>query len=591
VHTTLAVYVNSDDALLMWTVDEVADDCQGFAVQRELTRDGQKTIGWLENYAPPGAADHQNGELHSSDKRPFRAFTWTDHSVGPGDTVRYRVVPARGAPPPNAVPSEADASEWSPERLIGAPSDTPYSAYFNRGFVISQFLSRYLDKKFPGLEREEQLAKFKKSITEDVENDIRRFLSGQLREEMLRLLADVAADEEVYAALFELTDKELVPALAALGPRAHVVLANGSIQVKEDEEGHAIETTTEARKRDENEKARQTLLDHHVDVEERNRFVAPKPLAHNKFLVVVNAAGDAQRVWTGSTNWTPTGLCTQLNNGLLIEDPRVADAYLKQWHELRKAESNHPRDLAASNGQPTDVGDGQPGSIRTSVHFTRAPSVQKPKRGVDLEALADIVRGAQQGILFLMFIPGGTGTFADVQALSQANPDLLVRGVVSELPKGRQDEHTGTRTTVDVTLFGTPQGKVGPITFEAVQPEGMKHPAASWAVETTREQFLDEIGHAIIHSKVLIVDPFSDDPTVVTGSHNFSISASQSNDENFVVIRGDRALAEAYAVNAESAWRHYAGRALKPHAHLKGVEYLRALLADQRPHEGFWGLA
>jgi hypothetical protein len=43
------------------------------------------------------------------------------------------------------------------------------------------------------------------------------FLSGQLRDRMLRLLGDVADDEEVYAAIFELGDLELVPALAGLG--------------------------------------------------------------------------------------------------------------------------------------------------------------------------------------------------------------------------------------------------------------------------------------------------------------------------------------------------------------------------------------
>jgi phosphatidylserine/phosphatidylglycerophosphate/cardiolipin synthase-like enzyme len=167
-----------------------------------------------------------------------------------------------------------------------------------------------------------------------------------------------------------------------------------------------------------------------------------------------------------------------------------------------------------------------------------------------------------------------------------------VRGVVSELPRGRQDEKSGRTTRVRVTLFGAADPALArPRTFDVVQPEGRAHPAADWAVETTRDQFLGNIGHAIIHSKVLLVDPFSDDPIVVTGSHNFSLSASGKNDENFVVVRGDRALAEAYAVNVESAWRHYAGRAGNPHPGLAGIDYLRALLADQRREETLWQLA
>lgn len=50
----------------------------------------------------------------------------------------------------------------------------------------------------------------------------------------------------------------------------------------------------------------------------------PGALAHNKFLVVIDSAGNPQAVWTGSTNWTTTGLCTQLNDALLVDDPTIA---------------------------------------------------------------------------------------------------------------------------------------------------------------------------------------------------------------------------------------------------------------------------
>ena len=170
-----------------------------------------------------------------------------------------------------------------------------------------------------------------------------------------------------------------------------------------------------------------------------------------------------------------------------------------------------------------------------------------------------------------------------------ARPDLVVRGVVSELPNGREDEKTGDTTTVRVHVVGGADGVITK-TVEVVQPEGKQHPTAFWAAETTHDQFKQGIGWAIIHSKVLVVDPFSDDPTVVTGSHNFSISASEHNDENFVVVRGDPVLAEAYAVNVDSAWRHYASRIATPHADLVGHAYLDALLEDRRADEAFWHL-
>jgi phosphatidylserine/phosphatidylglycerophosphate/cardiolipin synthase-like enzyme len=583
--TTLVVYVNSDDALLLWSADELDERLEGFSVQRKLQHGtAAEETTWIDNYAPPGVKAYQNGDHVPSDQRPFRMFSWTDHGVGAGDKVRYRVVPFLAG---TTAPSVELASAWSKRVTLGPAKNARNRAFFNRGFVISQFISRYLDEHFPGMNRIAALKKFKDEITTKLDNTIRVFLSGEVRTALLDLLDGVTqGDGEVYAALFELGDDELIQHLLPLGGRAHLVLANGSIEVKKDPQTHkALETAAEARKRDENRAARKQLRQHGVDVQTKNRFVSPGALAHNKFLVVTDKKGKPVKVWTGSTNWTTTGLCTQLNNALLVEDATVAAAYLAQWQALRDAGSAHPAALPDANQTPTDVGGNKPGTVRSSVHFTRAP--QK----VDLTELGAIVRTAKEGLLFLMFIPGATGVLADVLKLAKAEPKLLVRGVVSELPKGRQDEKTGKTTTVKVTIVGSASPNVdGSQTFDVVQPEGHKHTAAWWAAETTHSQFLSGIGHAIIHSKVLIIDPFTNDPTLVTGSHNFSNSASQNNDENFIVIRGDRALAQAYAVNAESAWRHYAHRAGNPHPNLTGINYLRALLADQRHEEPFWHL-
>ncbi len=100
----------------------------------------------------------------------------------------------------------------------------------------------------------------------------------------------------------------------------------------------------------------------------------------------------------------------------------------------------------------------------------------------------------------------------------------------------------------------------------AVQPEGVSHDFAWWVKEVTRSQFITTqrnpgIGHAITHAKMIVVDPLSDDCAVVTGSHNFSGAASEQNDENFVIVRGARALAEAYSVACLSTYRHYRWRA------------------------------
>jgi len=74
------------------------------------------------------------------------------------------------------------------------------------------------------------------------------------------------------------------------------------------------------------------------------------------------------------------------------------------------------------------------------------------------------------------------------------------------------------------------------------------------------EAELNKYGFAIIHNKIVVIDPFSDNCAVVTGSHNLGFRASHNNDDNLVVIRGHRGLAEAYACHVLDIYDHYAWR-------------------------------
>jgi phosphatidylserine/phosphatidylglycerophosphate/cardiolipin synthase-like enzyme len=122
--------------------------------------------------------------------------------------------------------------------------------------------------------------------------------------------------------------------------------------------------------------------------------------------------------------------------------------------------------------------------------------------------------------------------------------------------------------------------------------------------EVTRRQFLfpfqnPGIGHAITHSKMIVIDPFTDHCKVITGSHNFSGAASEKNDDNFIVARGNKALAEAYAVACLGTYEHYAWRAyvkrrseegLRPWSHLSTQPAWqgRYLSAARKKHLALW---
>src|SRR5690242_9835993 len=546
--TKLRVFVNEDDALIFWSIAKPIPGCRGFAVQRHIKRKGKKKTeadflvnrtGFEneETHAKSNGKPNGQGPLvKPSTEWPFQRFSWTDHDAETGDAVSYRVIPMIRNGDGALQQDEANASEWSKERVLGT-SKGVFKPFFNRGFVMSQFMARYLK------ERKLSLAQFKDTIKDKDDQTIRHFLSGDLRLALLNELAvALKTGGQVYAALFELSDDELISALEKLKGNANVVLANGSVQAKKGE------TAADARRRDENEEARKRLRKKGVDVkvEQKDRFISPGALGHNKFLVRTDKKGNPISVWTGSTNWAPTGLCTQVNNGILIENPEVAAVYLKQWHALREAKSAFPKPFIAANSKPKAIGADKAGSVRSIVWFTRT------SKNVDLAALEAEVRKAKQGILFLMFMPGAKGVLSAIFELSK-RPDLYVRGVVSTLPKGFGDE-----SQVDVKLVNGEERKQARLNI--IQPEGVKHKFANFAAEVTRSEFLSKVGHAIIHSKVLVIDPFSKDPVVITGSHNFSGTASTKNDENFIIVKGDRDLAEAYAVNIMGAYAHYSWR-------------------------------
>ena len=545
--TKLRVYVNEDDALLFWSIPKPIPGCRGFAIQRRIKRKGKKKtdedfllnrLGFAHEKPAKtnGKSNGNSPNVRPSTEWPFQRFSWTDHDAETGDTVSYRVIPVIRNAGGDLEQKEAEASEWSPPRVLGTTKGQ-FKPFFNRGFVMSQFMARFLKEK------NLTLPQFKNTIQDKDDQTIRQFLSGDLRRALLNEL-DIALKKggQVYAALFELSDDELISALEKLKGNANVVLANGSVQAKKGE------SSADARRRDENEAARKRLLKKGVDVkvERKDRFISPGALGHNKFLVRTDKKGNPVSVWTGSTNWAPTGLCTQVNNGILIENPDVAAVYLKQWHALREAKSEFPKPFIAANSQPKPIGDDKAGTVRSIVWFTRT------NKSVDLAALEAEVRKAKEGILFLMFMPGAKGVLAAISELSH-RPDLYVRGVVSTLPKGFGDE-----SQVDVKLVNGEERKQARLNI--IQPEGVKHKFANFAAEVTRSEFLSKVGHAIIHSKVLVIDPFSKDPVVVTGSHNFSGTASTKNDENFIIVKGDRDLAEAYAVNIMGAYAHYRWR-------------------------------
>jgi phosphatidylserine/phosphatidylglycerophosphate/cardiolipin synthase-like enzyme len=60
-----------------------------------------------------------------------------------------------------------------------------------------------------------------------------------------------------------------------------------------------------------------------------------------------------------------------------------------------------------------------------------------------------------------------------------------------------------------------------------------------------------------VHSKVIVIDPFGENPVVMTGSHNLGFKASSENDDNLIIFEGNAPLAAAYAINIVAIFQTY----------------------------------
>lgn len=165
-----------------------------------------------------------------------------------------------------------------------------------------------------------------------------------------------------------------------------------------------------------------------------------------------------------------------------------------------------------------------------------------------------IIRNAQQAILFLAFQPGSPSIVDIIAEAEKANPSLFIRGALTDAGAANRF-YVGIKGGAPPTNQKRPAGAPPlPQDYRVISARGVKDNVGLW------EDELNSAGHAVIHDKILVVDPFTDNCVVVTGSHNLGYTASYNNDENMAIIRGHRALAEAYAAHALDVYDHYAWR-------------------------------
>lgn len=559
-------FSNNDIALVAWTFDRHLDGCLGFAVHQVDEKGNDTVLPALARFA----TQDKNLKL-TTEQAPIQKFWWKDLFARRGGTYHYRIVPMGGTPGGTLTPL-AGVEELVSNKVTLTEKRQPFSAYFNRGIVATQALSHALNNH-PSIA----------ALTPHILNPadpIRIRLMGQLSEGVTSLLDRADADGGViHAALYELNDPNGLEKKLQANPASRTVILGNEM---------SVDPKTKENIEDADSDNRAALKAAGVTV--IDRLLGKGSIPHNKFMVL-SQKGAPVAVLSGSTNWTSTGLCTQTNNALVIESKDVAQRYIDAWNAIKadvdtaggdqkKLQSATQRGFNRKNNdssikKPIKLG----GGVTVEVMFSpnTNSTLKSPPKEVpnDMKRVFDLMAGAKQAVLFLAFDPGNNSILDAAGKALAANPDLFVRGALTSPVRatnfstalhqgGAADQHGPSKPGVIVVGEpGKPKKKGAKL--PSAKPDFRAVPAG--AINATDafgawEAELAKFGFAIIHNKVVVIDPFSDNCTVVTGSHNLGFRASHNNDENMLIIRGHRPLAEAYACHVLDLYDHYAFRFL-----------------------------
>jgi phosphatidylserine/phosphatidylglycerophosphate/cardiolipin synthase-like enzyme len=246
-------------------------------------------------------------------------------------------------------------------------------------------------------------------------------------------------------------------------------------------------------------------------------------ISHNKFIVLLKN-GQPQEVWTGSTNFTRGGIFGQSNVGHIIRDPKVAASYLRYWENLAK--DPEAKDLRKWTGQETADPDGAPSPNSIMAIFSPRKSLKA------LEWYAEQMDDATQ----MVNLTAAFGVNKKLAEVLGKDKDYL-RFLLLERRGKNYDVYAKDR---DV------QVSIG----SKIEDDTLYR----W----TREKLTNFNFHVrYIHTKYMLIDALTDNPTVITGSANFSDASTKENDENMVVIQDDTRVADIYLGEFMRLFHHF----------------------------------
>lgn len=515
----LALRAIAGSHVVLLAIDLPEVDCpglMGFAIHRtDHTEDeaywieGMKTFAKTDPGLPPGAK-------YATNRHPIQGFTWSDFTAKPGHRYTYRIQAMRGTPEALVKFRQVSATVTTESEAAG-----DHDVFFNRGAAASQEFAR----------RFGAMADLRKAPPEDPRW---AWLSRGAAEAILGFVERAEdARWSLRVAAYEFRLDAFATALAAARGRGV------DVAVLYDGNPNAPDAKGRVFPRDDNRAtaARAGLQAACIERVTRSDVKSP-PISHHKFIVLLKD-GKPQAVLTGSTNFSRGGVFGQANVVHVVEAPAVAAAFLACW-DLIRVNPNHPElrtKLSALNRLPED----KPPRGTTTLMSPQSSDAA-------LRWYAAQAKSAD-GALFMTFAFGMNDLFQDAYRNGRAplRYALLDKLVAPGIAKARRS--VAEKAMTKLRFAKENRFAVGNRLTTNLFDRWMKESVSGL---NQHVQY--------IHTKFMLIDPLGSDPIVVTGSANFSAASTTDNDENMLVIRGNRRVADVYLGEYMRLWNHYAFR-------------------------------
>lgn len=350
--------------------------------------------------------------------------------------------------------------------------------------------------------------KFGTKRPEDVEK--RRafiWLSRGLEEAMLSFISQASGPE--YGLRASVYEFNYLPVLKAFRKAA--------------DQGADVKIVYDSRKENPREQSDAAIDKAGIRALVKRREANPSYLSHNKFIILLKK-GKPLELWSGSTNITLGGIFGQANVGHIVRDKRIASKFLEYWIELyNDCPVKELREWNSSE-MPDPAGPCAPNTIMPLF---------SPRETLNaLKWYAEKMDEAKE----MVCLTAAFGVHEFLKDVLSKKKDCS-RYVI--LDKKGKDYNALCRVPNVQVAVGS-------------------HLAQDTLYRWAREKITNYNVHVrYVHTKFMLLDPLSDDPITIEGSANFSDASTKNNDENSLVISGDKRVADIYLGEFMRLFNHF----------------------------------